>query len=115
VHTLLAEVHPRSDGATAPLDLLAARNADQCSAGRPASGAFVSGVIDLGPGGHARLMDSGRGFLYAPETGHGLVLCEANGRGADRRDGVLLGRSRGDVLRAWGELQTWCRRGPRGG
>ena len=115
VCTLLAELHPRSDGATVPLEVLAGRNAIQRSEGRPESGAFVSGVIDLGHGGAGRLMEMGKGFLYEPATGRGLVLSEVNGRGSDRRDVVVLGSSRDDVLRTWGELQTWCRRGSRGG
>lgn len=115
VCTLLAEVHPRSDGATAPLEVLASRNATQRAEGRPESGAFVSGAIDFGPGGAGRLMETGSAFLYAPATGRGLLVSEVNGRGPDRRDVVVLGSSRDDVLRAWGELQTWCRRGSRGG
>ena len=115
ISTLLAEVHPRSDGATVPLEVLAGRNATQRSEGRPESGAFVSGVIDLDPSGVCRLMDVGSAFLYEPATGRGLVLSEVNGRGPDRRDVVVLGSSRDDVLRTWGELQTWCRRSSRGG
>ena len=113
VRTLLAEVHPRGDGATEPLGILERRNAEQRAAGRPESRAFVSGTLDLGSGGLARLRGLGREFLYSAERGRGVVPCEPNGAGAERLGMVVLGESRDDVLRTYGELQTWCRRGPR--
>lgn len=111
--TLLAEVHPRSDGATEPLGILARMNAGQRAAGRPESRAFVSGTLELGSGGLARLAGLGREFLYAPARGGGVVPCEPNGAGPGRCRLVLLGASRDEVLRGYGELQTWSRRGPR--
>jgi hypothetical protein len=113
VRTLLAEVHPRVDGATEPLGILARHNADQRAAGRPESLAFVSGTLELGSGGLARLAGLGRDFLYTAERGRGVVPCEPNGAGPGRVRLVMLGASRDEVLRGYGELQTWSRRGPR--
>jgi hypothetical protein len=115
VRVLLAEVHPRVDGATEPLRILQRVNAEQRGAGRPESKAFVSGTLELGPSGPARLEEPGAGFLYSADTGRGVVPCEPNGSGEGRCRMVMLGASRDEVLRAYGELQTWCRRGPRGG
>jgi len=49
--TLLAEVHPRVDGATYPLAILQRLNAAQREAGAPQSAAFVSGTLELRPTG----------------------------------------------------------------
>lgn len=115
VHTLLAEVHPRIDGATEPLMTLARLNAAQRVAGRPESRAFVSGTLDLGRSGLARLQAARAGFGYSPETGRGMVAYDTNGSEPGRCRMVMLGASRDEVLRAYGEVQTWCRRGPRRG
>jgi hypothetical protein len=113
VRALLAEVHPRLDGATEPLGILARVNAAQRAAGRPESRAFVSGTLELGSGGLGRLAGLGREFLFTAEEARGVVPCEPNGAGPGRHRLVMLGPSRDEVLRAYGELQTWCRRGPR--
>jgi hypothetical protein len=113
LRTLLAEVHPRVDGATEPLTILARLNAEQRAAGRPESRAFVSGTLDLGAAGPARLERAGGELLYSAESGRGVVALP--GSASERCRVVMLGGSRDEVLRAYGELQTWCRRGPRGG
>lgn len=113
MRTLLAEVHPRVDSATEPLTILARLNAEQRAAGRPESRAFVSGTLDLGAAGPARLERAGGEFLYSAESGRGVVALP--GTASERCRVVMLGGSRDEVLRAYGELQTWCRRGPRGG
>jgi hypothetical protein len=113
LRTLLAEVHPRVDGATEPLTILALLNAEQRAAGRPESRAFVSGTLDLGAAGPAMLERAGGEFLYSVESGRGVVALP--GSASERCRVVMLGGSRDEVLRAYGELQTWCRRGPRGG
>ena len=113
VRTLLAEVHPRVDGATEPLGIMTRLNAEQRATGRPESRAFVSGTLELGAAGLARLEGAGTEFLYATGSGRGMVPLP--GSRAERCRMVMLGGSRDEVLRAYGELQTWCRRGPRGG
>jgi hypothetical protein len=115
VRALLAEVHPGTDGVTRPLTMLARLNATQRAAGRPESRAFVSGALELGACGPARLRDSGRRFRYSPETGRGMIGYEPDDAGDGRCRIVMLGGSRDEVLRAYGELQTWCRRVPQSG
>jgi hypothetical protein len=88
-------------------------NASQHATGRPESRAFVSGLLELGSGGLARLEGLGRDFLFTAERGAGVVPCARSGAGPGRCRLVMLGGSRGEVLRAFGELQTWCRRGLR--
>ena len=107
--TLLAEVHPRVDGATYPLAILQRLNAAQRQAARPESAAFVSGVLELGPTCFAELCRAAGRFFYSRWTGRGMVPYQV-GRLAEGRCGiVMLGESRNEVLRAYGELQTWCR------
>jgi hypothetical protein len=104
---VLAEVHPRADGATYPLSILRRLNAAQRRAGRPESAAFVSGTVEPRPGGFARFRRAAERFRYAAATGRGMVPYLADG---GRSGVVMLGGSRDEVLRAYGELQTWCRR-----
>ena len=107
--TLLAEVHPRVDGATYPLAVLQRLNAAQREAGGPESAAFVSGTLELRPTGFAAFRRAADRFFYSPRTGRGMVPYQV-GRLTEGRCGVVvLGASRDDILRMYGELQTWCR------
>ncbi len=112
--TLLAEVHPRMDGATYPLAILQRLNAAQRRAGQPESVAFVSGTLEVRPCGFAQFRRAAERFLYAPGTGRGMVPYHVSRLGEGRCGVVLLGGSRDEVLRAYGELQTWCREEGRG-
>ena len=88
---MLAEVHPRVDGATYPLAILQRLNATQREWGRPQSAAFVSGTLDLHPTGFAAFRRAAERFLYSKATGTGMVPYEVElpGRGP-----LLRGRSR---------------------
>ena len=108
--TLLAEVHPRMDGATYPLAILQRLNAAQRRAGRVESAAFVSGTLEVRPCSFARFRRAAERFLYAPGTGRGMVPYQVSRLSEGRCGMVLLGGSRDEVLRGYGELQTWCRR-----
>jgi hypothetical protein len=52
-------------------------------------------------------------FLYSARTGAGIVPYQVSRLGQGRCGVVMLGGSRDEVLRAYGELQTWCRRADR--
>jgi hypothetical protein len=106
---LLAEIHPRVDGATYPLAILQRLNAAQREAGGPESAAFVSGTLELRPATFAAFRRAAEPFLYAPATGRGMVPYHVSRLGEGRCGVVVLGPSRDDVLRFYGELQTWCR------
>jgi hypothetical protein len=107
---LLAEVHPGADGASCPLALHRELNAVQRRAGRPESAAFVSGGLEVRPCAFDGFRRAVARFLYSPLSGRGMLPYEV-GRLSQGRCGVLvLGGSRGEVLRAYGELQTWARR-----
>ena len=108
---MLAEVHPRVDGATYPLAILQRLNATQREWGRPGSAAFVSGTLDLGPTSFAAFRRAAERFLYSKATGSGMVPYEVSCLGEGRCCVVVLGASRDEVLRLYGELQTWCRQG----
>jgi hypothetical protein len=109
IKALLTELHPRADGATHPLTILQRLNAVQRAEGRPESAAFVSGTLELKPGSFARFRESAEPFLYSPRTGRGMVPYQVNRLDQGRCGVVVLGGSRGEVLRAYGEVQTWCR------
>jgi len=113
LRTILAELHPRMDGATYPLAILQRLNAAQREWGRPESGAFVSGTLELRPMSFARFRRIAEPFLYSPRTGAGIVPYHVSRLAQGRCGVVMLGGSRDEVLRAYGELQTWCRRGDR--
>jgi hypothetical protein len=106
---LLAEVHPRLDGATYPLAVLQRLNAAQRQAGGPESAAFVSGTLELRPMAFAAFRRAAERFFYAPATARGMVPYHVSRLGEGRCGVVVLGASRDDVLRLYGELQTWCR------
>jgi hypothetical protein len=112
LRTILAELHPRMDGATYPLAIQQRLNAAQREWGRPESAAFVSGTLDLRPMTFARFRRAAEPFLYSPRTGSGIVPYHVSRLAQGRCGVVMLGGSRGEVLRAYGELQTWCRRPP---
>lgn len=107
--TLLAEVHPRVDGATYPLAILQRLNAFQRQAERPESAAFVSGTLEVRPATFAVFRRAAERFFYVPRTGRGMVPYQVSRLGEGRCGVVMLGASRDEVLRAYGELQTWCR------
>ena len=113
VRTILAELHPRLDGATYPLAIQQRLNAAQREWGRPESAAFVSGTLDLRPTSFARFRRLTETFLYSSRTGAGMVPYDVSRLGQGSCGIVMLGGSRGEVLRAYGELQTWCRRAER--
>jgi hypothetical protein len=101
------------DGSTYPLAIQQRLNAAQREWGRPQSAAFVSGTLELRPMSFARFRRVAEPFLYAPRTGAGIVPYHVSRLGQGRCGVVMLGGSRDDVLRAYGELQTWCRRADR--
>ena len=105
----LAEVSPRLTGDTYPLALFRRLNGAQRQAGRPESAAFVSGTIDIR---HRRFADFRRAaghLFYSPITGCGVVPHHVGWLGRGRCGVVVLGPTRDAVLRASGELQSWCR------
>lgn len=110
VRTILAELHPDMDTATYPLAIQQRLNAGQREWGRPESGAFVSGTLKIRPTTFARFRRAAEPFLYSPRTGRGMVPYHVSRLGEGRCGMVMLGGSRDEVLRAYGELQTWCRR-----
>jgi hypothetical protein len=109
--TLLTELHPRVGGATYPLAIMQRLNAAQRRADRPESAAFVSGTLELRPATFAAFRRAAERFFYTPRTGRGMVPYQVSGLGAGRCGVVMLGGSRDEVLRVYGELQTWCRQG----
>lgn len=110
---VLTDVHPRADRAAYPLAILRRLNTAQRKAGRPEIAAFVSGTLEPRPGGMTRFRHAAQRFRYAAATGRGMVPYRPAGEGDGRSGVVMLGGSRDEVLRAYGELQTWCRRGER--
>ena len=106
----LAEVSPRITADTYPLALFERLNAAQRRAGRPESAAFVSGTIDTR---HRRFADFRRAtdhLFYSRATGCGVVPYHVGWLGRGKCGVVVLGPTRDAVLRASGELQSWCRR-----
>jgi hypothetical protein len=69
----LAEVNPRTNGATYPLRLRRRLNVAQREAGFPEIRAFVSGVIETEARTFGELHDSWNDHLFCPYTGSGLV------------------------------------------
>lgn len=69
----LAEVNPRTNGATYPLRLRRRLNVAQREAGLPEIRAFVSGMIDTEVRTFSELRDSWDDRLFCPYTGSGLV------------------------------------------
>jgi hypothetical protein len=107
--TLLAEVHPRVDGATYPLAILQRLNARQRQAGLPESAAFVSGTLEVPPASFSAFRRAAASFFYTQRTGRGIVPYQVSRLSEGRCGVVVLGESRDEVLRVYGELQTWCR------
>ncbi len=110
LRTIFAELHPRMDGATYPLAIQERLNTAQREARRPESAAFVSGTLEIRPTGFAAFRRAAERFLYSPRTGRGMLPYQVSRLPQGRCGVVMLGGSRDDVLRAFGELQTWCRR-----
>jgi hypothetical protein len=69
----LAEVNPRTNGATYPLRLRRRLNVAQREAGLPEIRAFVSGMIETDARTFGELHDSWEDHLFCPYTGSGLV------------------------------------------
>ncbi|MGH8938054.1 MAG: ATP-grasp domain-containing protein, partial [Actinomycetes bacterium] len=106
----LAEVNPRVNGATYPLAVLERLNAVQRSAGRPESRAFVSGSVEIRSPTFAAFRRAAEPLLYSPVTGRGVMPYTIGALAHGRCGVVVLGASHDEVLRAYGEFQTWCRR-----
>lgn len=106
----LAEVSPRVTSDTYPLALFARLNATQRCAGRPESVAFVSGTMETRPRRFADFRRVADHMFYSPATGCGVVPCHVGALSRGRCGVVVLGPTRNAVLRATGELQSWCRR-----
>jgi hypothetical protein len=105
----LASVSPRVGGATYSLAVLERLNAAQRRKGYPESAAFVSGMVQTRQRTFVQLRQVLEPALYAPAAGRGAVLHDI-GRLREGKCGVtVLGPSRNDVLRAYGELQTRSR------
>lgn len=105
----LAGVSPRVGGATYPLAVLERLNAVQRRGGHPESGAFVSGTIGTRHRSFVQLRAALEPALYASTTGQGAVLHDVGLLREGKCGVTVLGASRNDVLRAYGELQTRCR------
>jgi hypothetical protein len=106
----LAEVNPRLAGDTYPLALFERLNDAQRRAGRPESGAFVSGTIETRPRRFADFRRAAEHLFYSTVTGVGVVPHHIGSLGQGRCGVVVLGPTRDAVLRSYGELQSWCRR-----
>ncbi|MGH7535015.1 MAG: hypothetical protein ACREMG_05460, partial [Gemmatimonadales bacterium] len=109
----LAEVNPRVNGAAYSLGAFERLNLVRRNAGLPPLGAFVSGTIATRHRRFAELRQAAESFLYTLARGSGMVLCSIGDLVDGKCSVVLLGASLEEVLRAYGELQTWCR-GERG-
>jgi hypothetical protein len=105
----LAELSPRVTSDTYPLALFARLNAAQRRAGRPESSAFVSGTIETRPRRFAEFRRAAGHLFYAPATGCGVVPYHVGSLSRGKCSVVVLGPTRDAVLRAYGELQSWCR------
>jgi hypothetical protein len=108
--SFLAEVNPRVNGATYPLAVFERLNTRQRQAGRPLSGAFVSGTIETRHRSFTAWRETAEPLLYSPARGSGVVPYNLGGMRQGKCGVVVLGSTRDEVLRAYGELQTWCRR-----
>jgi hypothetical protein len=106
----LAELSPRVTSDTYPLALFARLNAAQRRAGRPESSAFVSGTIETQPRRFAEFRRAAGHLFYAQATGCGVVPYHVGSVSRGKCGVVVLGPTRDAVLRAYGELQSWCRR-----
>ncbi len=69
----LAELNPRTNGATYPLRLRRRLNVAQREAGYPEIRAFASGMVESDAGSFAQLRDMWDEQLFCPERGTGLV------------------------------------------
>ena len=69
----LAEVNPRTNGATYPMRLRRRLNVTQREAGFPEIRAFVSGMIEIEARTFSELRESWCDHLFCPYTGSGLV------------------------------------------
>jgi hypothetical protein len=105
----LAGVSPRVGGATYSLAVLERLNAVQRGRGYPESGAFVSGTVQTRQRTFVQLRDALGPMLYAPSSGRGAVLHDVGLLREGKCGVTVLGASRNDVLRAYGELQTRTR------
>ncbi|MGH7499092.1 MAG: hypothetical protein ACREL3_09615 [Gemmatimonadales bacterium] len=110
LRAFLAEVNPRVAGDTYPLALFERLNAAQRRAGRPESGAFVSGTIETRPRRFAEFHRAADHLFYSPATGCGVVPHHVGSLGRGKCGVVVFGPTRDAVLRSYGELQSWCRR-----
>jgi hypothetical protein len=107
---ILTKLSPRVTSDTYPLALFARLNATQRRAGRPESAAFVSGTIETRPRRFADFRRAAGHLFYAPATGCGVVPQHVGALSRGKCSVVVLGPTRDAVLRAYGELQSWCRR-----
>jgi hypothetical protein len=105
----LTGVSPRVGGATYSLAVLERLNAVQRRSGYPESSAFVSGTIQTRHQTFLQLRDALGPVLYAPATGRGAVLHDIGLLREGKCGVTVLGPSRNEVLRAYGELQTRSR------
>jgi Pre ATP-grasp domain len=69
----LAEVNPRTNGATYPLRLRRRLNVSQREAGYPEIAAFASGTVEVEAGSFRELREMWDEQLFCPERGSGLV------------------------------------------
>jgi hypothetical protein len=95
---------------TYPLALYERLNAAQRRAGRPESAAFVSDTLDTRPRRFADFRRAAEHLLYSPATGFGMMPCHIGVLSRGKCGVLVLGPTRDAVLRASGELQSWCRR-----
>ncbi len=106
----LAELSPRVTNDTYPLALFGRLNAAQRASKNPESAAFVSGTIDTRPRRFADFRRAAGHLFYNAATGYGVVPHHVGSLSRGKCSVVVLGQSRDTVLRAYGELQSWCRR-----
>jgi hypothetical protein len=115
VRTILAELHPGMDGATYPLAIQQRLNGRPARMGPPGERGVRLGHAGA-PAHDLRPVPARRRAvpLLAPyRLGDRPLPREPAGPGTLRRGDA--GGSRDEVLRAYGELQTWCRREDRAG
>jgi hypothetical protein len=107
---ILVELSPGVTSDTYPLALFARLNNAQRQAGRPQSTAFVAGTLETRPRRFAEFRRTAGHLFYAPATGCGVIPYHVGSLSRGKCSVVVLGPSRDAVLRAYGELQSWCRR-----
>jgi len=106
----LAELSPRVTSDAYPLALFGRLNAAQRGLKNPESAAFVSGTIDTRPRRFADFRRAAGHLFYNAATGCGVVPHHVGSLSRGKCSVVVLGQNRDTVLRAYGELQSWCRR-----